>query len=201
MKKYIEGIKFGLVLQFAIGPMCLMVFNTAKNSGLLIALILVLIIALVDAFYISLSVLCSSKLLKHKKLLKIYRIIGSVILILLGLNIILNVFNINIIPIISIKRTFKSIFIEGLILALSNPITIVYWTNILTNKLIKDKMRKNDLIKFCFGLVSATLLFLSLVALFGVFVSSFLPNELANFLNIIVGLIIIYFGINILVKS
>ena len=33
MKRYFEGLRFGMLLQLAIGPMCLMVFNTAKNQG------------------------------------------------------------------------------------------------------------------------------------------------------------------------
>ena len=194
MKKYIEGIKFGLILQFAIGPMCLMVFNTAKNSGFFIAELLVFIIALVDVFYITIACLFSNKLLEHKKFINTYRIIGSIIIMLLGLNIILNVFNINIIPGISINRTFKSIFIEGLVLALSNPITIVFWTSVLTAKLTEEKMKKRDLIKFCMGLVSATLLFLSFVNLIGVFVSRFIINDVAFIINILVGLVIMYFG-------
>ena len=44
MKKYFEGLKFGLLLQFAVGPMCLMVFNTAQNTGFLVALSLVIAI-------------------------------------------------------------------------------------------------------------------------------------------------------------
>ena len=106
----------------------------------------------------------------------------------------LNVFNINIIPGISINRTFKSIFIEGLVLALSNPITIVFWTSVLTTKLTEEKMKKRDLIKFCMGLVSATLLFLSFVNLIGVFVSRFIIDDVAFIINILVGLVIMYFG-------
>ena len=36
--------------------------------------------------------------------------------------------------------------IEGLVLALANPITIVFWTSVLTTKLVEDKMKKKDLI-------------------------------------------------------
>lgn len=31
-----KGLKFGMLLQFAIGPMCLMVFNTSATYGLLL---------------------------------------------------------------------------------------------------------------------------------------------------------------------
>ena len=50
LKKYFDGLKFGMLLQIAVGPMCLMVFNTAKNAGFFVALSLVLAIAIVDAF-------------------------------------------------------------------------------------------------------------------------------------------------------
>ena len=124
MKRYLEGLKFGMLLQFAVGPMCLMVFNTAQNTGFLVALSLVIAIALVDAFYILLASLGASKLLGNKKVEKIVKIIGSLVLILFGLNIILNVFGINIIPGLNLKPNSSSAFIQGIILTLSNPITI-----------------------------------------------------------------------------
>lgn len=30
MKRYFEGLKFGMLLQFAVGPMCLMVLKNEK---------------------------------------------------------------------------------------------------------------------------------------------------------------------------
>jgi hypothetical protein len=39
-----KGFKFGMLLQLAIGPMCLMVFNTSATYGFLVALSLVLAI-------------------------------------------------------------------------------------------------------------------------------------------------------------
>ena len=66
MKRYLEGLEFGMLLQFAIGPMCLMVFNTAKNAGFLTALVLVFSVALVDTFYIILASAGASRLLENK---------------------------------------------------------------------------------------------------------------------------------------
>ena len=56
MKKYLDGLKFGMLLQLAVGPMCLMVFNTAKNVGFLVAITLVLAIALVVAVVIGMVI-------------------------------------------------------------------------------------------------------------------------------------------------
>lgn len=201
IKRYIEGLKFGLLLQFAVGPMCLMVFNTAKNSGFLIAFSLVIAITLVDAFYIALAAIGASKILENKKVNKVFKIIGSAVLILFGANIILNVFGINILPGMNLKVNTTNIFIQGLILTLSNPITIIFWGSVLTTKIIEDNLKRKELLIFSLGLVSATLFFLSLVSISGVILSNFISNFISNILNVLVGILIIYFGIKLLIKK
>ena len=201
IKKYFDGLKFGMLLQLAVGPMCLMVFNTAKNVNFLVALSLVLAIALVDAFYIFLAGLGVSKLMEKKSVKSVFKIIGSLVLIIFGINIILNVFNINIIPGLNLKPNTTNIFIQGLILTLSNPITIVFWGSVLTTKIIDDGLKKKELFIFSIGLVSATLFFLTIIAVLGTILSGFIPESVSNILNVIVGLLIIFFGIKMLVKK
>lgn len=201
IKRYIEGLKFGLLLQFAIGPMCLMVFNTAKNSGFLIAFSLVIAITLVDAFYIALAAIGASKILENKKVNKVFKILGSIVLVLFGTNIILNVFGINILPGMNLKVNTTNIFIQGLILTLSNPITIIFWGSVLTTKIIDDNLKRKELLIFYLGLVLATLFFLSLVAISRVILSNFISGTISNILNILVGILIIYFGIKLLIKK
>lgn len=201
MRKYFEGLKFGLLLQFAVGPMCLMVFNTAQNTGFLVAMSLVLAIALVDAFYILLASLGASKLLGNVKVEKVVKLIGSFILMLFGLNIILNIFGINIIPGLNLNPNSSSAFIQGIILTLSNPITIVFWGSVLTTKIIEEKYKRKELAIFSVGLVSATLLFLTIVAILGIMLSNFMPDLISKILNVIVGLVIIGFGIKLLVNK
>ena len=201
MKRYLEGLRFGLLLQLAVGPMCLMVFNTAKNVSFLVAMSLLLAIALVDAFYILLASLGVSKILEKKSIKKVFKVIGSLVLIIFGLNIILNVFNINLIPGLNLKPSSSNIFIQGLVLTLSNPITIVFWGSVLTTKIIDDKLKKKELFIFSTGLVSSTLIFLTLVALLGTILSSVIPETISNILNVIVGLLIIGFGIKMRIKK
>jgi threonine/homoserine/homoserine lactone efflux protein len=201
LKKYFDGLKFGMLLQLAVGPMCLMVFNTAKNVNFLVALSLVLAIALVDAFYIFLAGLGVSKLMEKKSVKSVFKIIGSLVLVIFGINIILNVFNINIIPGLNLKPNTANIFIQGLILTLSNPITIVFWGSVLTTKIIDDGLKKKELFIFSIGLVSATLFFLTFIAVLGTILSGFIPESVSNVLNVIVGLLIIFFGIKMLVKK
>lgn len=148
MKRYLEGLKFGMLLQFAVGPMCLMVFNTAQNSGFLVALSLVIAIALVDAFYILLASLGASKILGKESIRNTVKVIGALVLMIFGMNIILNVFGINIIPGLNLKLNSSSAFIQGIILTLSNPITIIFWGSVLTTKIIEENFKKNELIIF-----------------------------------------------------
>lgn len=201
MKRYFEGLRFGLLLQFAVGPMCLMVFNTAQNTGFLVALSLVIAIASVDAFYILLASLGASKLLGNKKIVKIVKILGAIVLIIFGLNIILGVFGINIIPGLNLKPNSSNAFIQGIVLTLSNPITIVFWGSVLTTKIVEENFRKKELIVFSTGLVSSTLLFLTIIAILGTILSNFIPDIVSKTLNIAVGIIIICFGIKLLLKK
>ena len=111
LKRYLSGLRFGMLLQIAIGPMCLMVFNTAKNAGFGVAMSLVLAVALVDAFYIALASIGVSKLLEKDSVKKVFKVVGALVLILFGLNIILGVFGINLIPGLNLKPTSSSVFI------------------------------------------------------------------------------------------
>ena len=194
MRKYIEGIKFGMVLQFIIGPMCLLVFHTSKNYGFLFTIPLIFTIAFVDAFYITLACIGASKVLNNKKFKRIFKVFGAIVLILFGLNTILNVFNINIIPGIKINPTTKNIIVKGLLLALSNPITIMFWGSVLTTKIIEDKMKKKDLLIFCVGLVSATIIFQFCVAGVGSMIGRFVPNIISSIINVLIGILIMYYG-------
>ena len=201
MKSYFDGLRFGMLLQLAIGPMCLLVFNSAQSAGLLPALSLVLAIALVDAFYIALAALGAGKLLANRKADKAVRIVGGCVLVLFGLHIALAAFGISLLPGLHIETTARSLFVQGLILTLSNPLTIVFWGSVLTAKIVENGLRKRELAVFSLGAVSATLLFLTAVALLGTVLGSFIPKSVSAALNVAVGLLIIYFGVKLFLKK
>ena len=190
-----------MLLQLAIGPMCLMVFNTAKESGFRIAFSLIVAIALIDALYIILAALGVSRLLEKESVKRVLRLVGGIVLILFGLNMILGVFHINLIPGFNVRISSGSVFVQGLILTLSNPLTIVFWGSVLTGKLSEGRMSRRDLTFFSIGLVSATLFFMTAVALLGTLVSSFLPEQVSGLLNLVIGAVIIWFGIRMITKK
>ena len=190
-----------MLLQLAVGPMCLMVFNTAKNYGFWVAFSLVLAIVLVDAFYIILAAFGVSRLLEKENVKRTVKTVGGIVLILFGLNIILGVFGISIIPGLNVRITTGSVFLQGLVLTLSNPLTIVFWGSVLTGKLAESGMGKRELTVFCFGLVSATLFFMTAVAGLGTVLSEFLPVRISEFMNLVIGAVIFWFGMKMLVRK
>ena len=63
-----KGFRFGLLLQIAVGPICLFIFQTAAGSGFWIAEIGVLGVTIVDVFYILAAILGIGFILtKYKK--------------------------------------------------------------------------------------------------------------------------------------
>ena len=201
IQRYFSGLRFGMLLQIAIGPMCLMVFNTAKNAGFWVAMSLVLAIALVDAFYIALASAGVSRIMEKEGVRKIFKVVGALVLILFGLNIILGVFGVNLIPGLNLKPTSSSVFLQGLVLTLSNPLTIAFWGSVLTTKIIEEEFGKKELLVFSCGLVSATLLFMTFVSILGTVLSTFISAAVANVLNVCVGALIVFFGLKMLLKK
>lgn len=201
IQRFFSGLRFGMLLQIAIGPMCLMVFNTAKNAGFWVAMSLVLAVALVDAFYIALASIGVSKIMEKESVKKVFKVVGALVLILFGLNIILGVFGVNLIPGLNLKPTSSSVFLQGLVLTLSNPLTIAFWGSVLTTKIIEEEFGKKELLVFSCGLVSATLLFMTFVSILGTVLSTFISAAVANVLNVCVGALIVFFGLKMLLKK
>ncbi len=60
---------------------------------------------------------------------------------------------------------------------------------------------KRELLVFSCGLVTATLLFMTFVAVLGTILSSFISTGTANILNVCVGALIVFFGLKMLLKK
>lgn len=199
----LKGIKFGMLLQLAVGPMCVMVFQTSATYGLLISLSLVLAIAIVDALYIALSGLGIAAILNNNRVKYIIKIFGCIVLVLFGANTIAGAFHLTLLPSITLFSNIsgRSIFVQGLLLTASNPLTIIFWSGVFSTQIIEHNYNTRQLFFFGFGCVLSTLCFLSLIAILGTVISGFLSQNVIEFLNICVGIILIYFGIRLLLKK
>lgn len=198
-----RGLKFGMLLQLAVGPMCLLVFNTSATYGFLIGLSLVLAIALIDGLYITLSGLGVAAIFNKQQIKAIINIIGCIILVLFGINTIAGVFDLLFLPNAELfsKVTNQNIFMQGILLTASNPLTIIFWSGVFSTQVIENELSKKQLFFFGFGCILSTFLFLTVVAFCGSILSGFLPQIIIKILNVMIGIILIYFGIKLLLKK
>lgn len=197
-----RGLKFGMLLQLAIGPMCLMVFNTAVKQGVLYGLCLVAAIALVDALYIALSCGGVAVVLYQAKVKAVVQILGAFVLAYFGANMVAGGLGFSLLPQMAVfsQPTGMSLFAQGLFLTASNPLTILFWGGVLSLQVAKHGLSKKELFLFALGCVLATVLFLTAVAFLAGVCGRFLPSIAIQILNVLVGIAIISFGTRLLLK-
>ncbi len=194
-----KGFKFGMLLQIAVGPVCIYIFNESVRKGVLSAFVGVIAVVLIDALFIGLSIVGISAIVKKKE--KLLKIFGSLVLIIFGIRMIVSALqitefnNINLIEINYLKT-----FITVLFLTASNPLTIIFWSGVFSTKIIEEKFNRNDEIMFGIGAVFSTFLFLNFIVVLGQFTKNFLSLKYIMYLNILVGLVLIYFGLKLVLK-
>jgi threonine/homoserine/homoserine lactone efflux protein len=193
-----KGFKFGMLLQLAVGPICLYIFQTAVAHGFSSAMSGVLGVTLVDTLFILLAIGGLGKLLESQKnLKKLMGIFGALVLIGFGLSTLLGAFGISLVPRVTLLATgnFDSRFLQAVVLTLSNPLTILFWAGVFSARIIDDDLIAVDLYAFGLGAVISTVFFLTVISVTGHYVSAFLPSPLLTLLNMVIGLVLIAFGI------
>lgn len=198
-----RGLKFGMLLQLAIGPMCLMVFNTSVTQGVLYSLCLVAAIVIVDAFYIALSCAGAAVVLYRARVKMVVQLIGASVLVLFGANLVASGLGFSLLPSVAIfsHPTGQSLFVQGLLLTASNPLTILFWGGVLSAQVAENGWNKNELSLFALGCILATVLFLTAVAFLAGAFGRFLPKVAIQMLNVIVGTVLMFFGAKLFCKK
>ncbi len=190
-----------MLLQLAVGPICLLVLNTSAGQGFIQTLPLVLAVTLADALYLALSCIGVAAIVGKPRVKAAIRIIGCAVLVLFGADLLLGAFGITLLPGIRLfsVSSGESLFLMGLLLTLSNPLTILFWSGMLTAKVLENKWDRGQLSLFAAGCVLATVVFLTAVAFIGSLVGGFLPGDVMKALNALVGVVLMYFGVRLVV--
>ncbi len=200
----IKGFRFGMLLQLAVGPVCIYLFQTAITKGLLSAFTGVAAVVLVDSLYILAAIGGIGALLNRSDRLKhIFRLVGGAVVVLFGLNNILAEFGLSFLSVfrIRIPQQVGNTFLYVLLLTLSNPLTILFWAGVFSTKLAQEQMNKSDIYLFGLGAVCSTMLFLSLVSILGGAINLFITDLILTILNIVVGIVLIVFGVRSISKK
>lgn len=195
-----QGFRFGMLLQLAVGPVCLFVLRAAFTAGFWPAMGAVLAVTLTDAAYIALSSLGAAALLARPSAQRAARLLGGAVLCLFGLDMALGVLGIKLIPGVRMfsAEASGSLFWQALFITASNPLTILFWGGALTAKVAENGLDRGGLILFATGCVMATAVFLTAVAAIGASFMGGMSETAIGVLNAAVGLALIWFGIRLM---
>lgn len=194
----LDGLKLGMALQFGgMGPICLLLFQLSSILPLTPVLGGVWAVTFVDGIYIAISVLGIMQLIRQvKEFSSFYKKIVGTVIAVIGLSFCLMVFSNGDTNYISeYAWSADNVFWTLFFLNLLNPVAIVCYTGVFTAKVISSKLNHRELILFALGTLSSTPVFLSAVVIVGHFGTSFFPPALVGLLNLIVGLMLIYWGV------
>lgn len=196
MSDFVEGLGFGLILQISVGPVCIAVLHKGIDQGFRHALAMAWGAASVDALYIFLSMAGVSALLQLEPARIAVGLAGVVLLVAFGLHYLLA-------PAGTARAGHRSesllkSYAYGIALTLTNPLTILFWAGVLGALMsTRTYEQARGMALFATGCVTATLVFLTAVALAGHYLERLLDDRLALWLNRAVGLFLIGFAIKL----
>ena len=199
---FFKGFRMGMLLQIAVGPVCAYIFQAAAGAGFWAAESGVLGVALADALYIFAALLGMGTLIERRPALKsALKYGGAAVMMLFGALMLVGVAFPGLLPGLKLTTRDAGVFASTALLTLSSPLTIVFWAGAFAQRAAEEGVKREDLALYGLGAVCSTLVFLSAVAALGGVTRSFLPEAAISVLNVVVGLVLIGFGIRTVVKK
>lgn len=201
MKILRNGLLTGLFLQLAVGPVFFFIVNLALQKTFFDGLVGVLAVTLVDYFYIMMSILGLSEFLEHKKIKKIFGTISSIVLIVFGVLMIKKSASLSVSAALSSQSTtLLSSFVSVFLVTISNPMTIVFFTSVFMAKAVEYNYTKKELFIFGVGTGMASFLFMGSAVIFFSLLKASIPLLFIHVLNVLVGILLVGYGLVRLVK-
>jgi threonine/homoserine/homoserine lactone efflux protein len=199
LSDFLEGLAFGLILQISVGPVCIAVLHKGLSQGFRHAFVMAWGVAFVDALYIVLSVVGISALLRIEPVRNGVGLAGALLLVYFGIRYLRTPAETARVENNDDGSLLKS-FSFGAGLTLTNPLTILFWAGVLGAMMSTHTFNQEaGIVYFSAGCITATLLFLTAVALTGHFLERILTERLSLWLNRVVGLFLIAFAIKLIV--
>ena len=198
-----KGFRFGMLLQLAVGPVALFIFQVAALSGVQAAYTGVMGAVVVDGIFIVAAIMGIAAIIEKRQAAFILKVFGALILIVFGLSTLLGIFGFSFIPSLNLAQSADTgtVFKRAVLITASSPLTILFWAGVFSAKVAEEKMARNEIYIFGIGALLSTIFFLSVVVIFGNFSGKFLPDFAISLMNAIVGLLLIFFGVKMFFKK
>ena len=196
-----KGLRFGMLLQLAVGPLFFLTLRSAAGGGFGAGMQVAIAVSLVDALFITFSALGAAALLRSDKAKAALKWIGCLVLCLFGADMILGVLDLSFLPGFQLGGSSDGgYFWQGLILTAANPLTILFWGGVLTAQIAAHDYTSGQLCLFAIGCVLSTLLSLTVTAALGTALSGLLSDVAIQISNVLIGMVLIGYGLRLLFK-
>ncbi|MGG0813354.1 LysE family transporter [Paenibacillus alvei] len=197
-----KGFFFGMTLQFAVGPVCIFIFQTASFRGFLTAETTVLATVFIDLIFMLAAIFGIAAVIKCKRIKMGLNLFGAIVLCLFGMSFVANALDANDYYSLGdrVHSRTTSVFLPAILLVASNPLTIVFWAGVFSTRVLEDELKKMEVYVFSLGALCSTLFFLTLVACIGAWIGSFVTPAIMRGMNIIAGILLIGLGAESLLK-
>lgn len=200
MKPFLNGLLTGLIIQLAIGPVFFFITNIALQRTLCDGLAGAFAVTLVDYIYIALALFGVGKLLEKKRVQKTFGILSSIVLMIFGALLLKNIPTENAAVTLTATSNIWLSFSSVFLLAISNPMAIVWNTSLLTTKAVEYHYSKHQLLLFGLAVGLSTFLVFGVSILIFSLLKTTAPLLLIQVLNGIVACLLIAYGAIRLIK-
>jgi Putative threonine efflux protein len=198
LEKYslLQNIILGLSLAAPIGPVNLEIIKRGLKSGFKQAFLTGAGAMSADTTYLTLIFFGLTSFLNIAFMKIILGIAGSIILIYLGLISAKEFFHKAVITENPPRRMFNSSFITGYVLAISSPMTIVWWTGVFGALLAAQANTPANLSVFfsCFSILLGCFLWVFFLATALHWGKKIINEKITGYISLIAGIFLIVFG-------
>lgn len=207
-----KGFRFGMLLQIAIGPISIFIFQVAVSSGFLAALTASVAVTLTDGLFILAAIIGIGTLLEQNEKLKKFMMYGGgLVLLIFGINMILVAVGNMTDPVGAGSEVVQhreyigdnalSLGLQAFALTAANPLTVLFWVGVFSAKMSEDAMTKRQMYFFGLGAVLSTLICMSVIAGVGAVLKVFVGSSVMAVMNLLVGLVLVRFSVKVIFRD
>jgi len=199
----IQNILLGLTLAAPIGPVNVEIIKRGLNDGFRQAFLTGAGAMCADATYLTLIFFGLTTFLNNVFMTYFLGIAGSFILIYLGAMSVRDYFRKATSPDTRQRRIFKYAFIAGFALAISSPMTIVWWTGVFGALMASQGSIKTNFSAFlsCLSILLGCFLWVFFLAAALHWGKKIINEQMTRMVSLIAGLFLIGFGLYFLYRT
>ncbi|MDD4357693.1 MAG: LysE family transporter [Smithellaceae bacterium] len=199
----VQNILLGLTLAAPIGPVNVEIIKRGMKSGFKQALLTGAGAMSADATYLTLIFFGLTAFLNQPMMKIILGVAGSVILVYLGAASIRESFSATVATNHQTQRILKNSYVTGFMLAISSPMTIVWWTGVFGALMTSQTHTQTDISAFlsCLSILLGCFLWVFFLAIALHWGKKFINERMTRSVSLVAGIFLVGFGIYFLFRT